>query len=157
MNQTENFELEEKLYSKEKWIEDLYPCVTEKYVEHGFTCPKDFMGIRIFDFLNLVGNDRYVAAELLEELSNYLYPDREQEYDTPYSGKTNLEKWMEEHNDLSVLLIGDIMEDQSLSVDEMFEIYDLTVECFYHSKEFNIRKYKYDHISEINYPFPNYE
>ena len=75
MNQTENFELEEKLYSKEKWIEDLYPCVTEKYVKHGFTCPKDFMGIRIFDFLNLVGNDRYVAAELLEELSNYLYPD----------------------------------------------------------------------------------
>ena len=64
---------------------------------------------------------------------------------------------MEEHSDLSILLIGDIMKDQSLSVEEMFEIYDLTVECFYNSKEFNIRQYKYSHISEINYPFPDYD
>lgn len=96
------------------------------------------------------------AAEILTELSGYLFPCRVS-YDGSKAAESRaIRTWMEDHGDFSTALIGDLLLDDSLSLEAALKIFDQAAKSFYHSSEYNTRRYRYGNICEICYPFPAY-
>ena len=148
--------LKEKLYSTKNWRLEISPRLVEHFSFLGFNCPKDFTGIRLFDLLNLNLVDCSRAAEILTELSEYLFPCRVS-YDGSKAAESRaIRTWMEDHGDFSTTLIGDLLLDDSLSLEAALKIFDQAAKSFYHSSEYNTRCYRYGNICEICYPFPAY-
>lgn len=150
-------ELERKLYSDTEWIEETDGYIADYFVNFGFQCPEDFMRIRIYDFLNLDLIERDFAEEIIERLSVFLYPDRGTWSEPTEWGTTEaVVNWLTEHPDLSKVFLRDLICDEELSLEDMMYLFDLVSMSFYHSSEYNSRKYRYGHISEIEYPFCGY-
>lgn len=153
-----SLELERKLYSKTEWIEEPDGYVADHFISLGFQCPEDFMKIRVYDFLNLDMVDNNRAEEMIVYLSDFLYPDREQYSDVVFEGGTtkSVMNWLTEHPDLSEVFLRDLICAEELCLEDMLYVFDCISMSFYHSKEYNSRKYRYGHISEIEYPFCGY-
>lgn len=156
MNQ-KSLELERKLNSETEWIEDEDGYIADHFIFLGFHCPEDFMKIRVYDFLNLDMVDNNRAEEMIVYLSDFLYPDREQHSETLVIGTTeSVINWLDENPDLSEVLLRDLICDEELCLEDMLYLFDCISMSFYHSSEYNSRKYRYSHISEIEYPFCDY-
>lgn len=75
----------------------------------------------------------------------------------PRGGTTEaVVNWIVEHPDLSEVVPRDLICDEELSLEDMMYLFDHISMSFYHSSEYNRRKYRYGHISEIEYPFCDY-
>lgn len=150
-------ELERKLYSETEWIEETDGYIADHFIFLGFHRPEDFMKIRVYDFLNLDMVDNNRAEEMIVALSDFLYPDRESYSDILYGGTTEpVMNWLSENPDLSEVLLRDLICAEELCLEDMLYIFDCISMSFYNSKEYNSRKYRYGHISEIEYPFSDY-
>lgn len=151
-----NLDLQEKLYSTKNWRREISPRLVEHFAFLGFNRPKDFTGVRLYDLLNLDLVDSSHAAEILTELSEYLFPHRVSYEGSKAAERRAIRTWMEDHGDFSTALIGDLLLDDNLSLEAALKIFDRAVKSFYHSSEYNTRRYRYGNIREINYPFPAY-
>lgn len=142
----ENNDFERKLNSKTIWVDVIDPCVTEHFIFLGFKRPADFMDIRLFDLFNLDCVDNNRAEELVLELSRFLYPDRDE-----YSEET-LECQMYEagvNYNPDELTIGELLEDETLSEEGLLGVFDWVTQHFYHSDEYDSRKYRYENLKAI--------
>lgn len=150
-------ELERKLYSYTEWLDETDGYIADHFISLGFQCPEDFMKIRVYDFLNLDMVDNNRAEEMIVYLSDFLYPYREQYSDILEGGTTEaVMNWLTENPDLSEVLLRDLICAEALCLEDMLYIFDCISMSFYHSKEYNSRKYRYGHVSEIEYPFSDY-
>lgn len=148
--------LQEKLHSTKNWRREMSPRLVEHFTSLGFNRPKDFTGIRLFDLLNLDLVDFSRAADILSELSDYLFPRRVNYDGCRAAERKAIQVWMEDHGDFSTALIGDLLLDDNLSLEAALKIFDQAAKSFYHSSEYNTRRYRYGNICEICYPFPAY-
>lgn len=143
---------ERKLLDQIEWKTQPENYITTHFVLLGFTCPNDFMKIRVYDFLNLDMVDNNRAEEMIVYLSKYLFPDRE-EYTESY-GRTTTKKilnWLESHSDPAKTTLKDLICTESMSMEEMLYVFDFLSQSFYHSDEYNSRKYLYGSIRELSY------
>ena len=143
---------EGKLLDQSEWKEQPENYITDHFVLLGFTCPNDFMKLRVYDFLNLDMVDNNRAEEMIVYLSKYLYPDRE-EYAESYGSTTTkiIFNWLESHSDPAKVTLKDLICTESMSMEEMLYIFDFLSQSFYHSGEYNSRKYLYGSIQELSY------
>ena len=148
-----NLNFEEKLNSNYLWLEEIDSHLTEHFIILGFNCPRDFIGIRFFDFLNLDGVDNIMAREIFIALSKFLYPEKELCYYEDFDAYSdNIKDWCMDYSDLSEISVGELLNYEKFNVEEMTYIFDCINESFRHSKEYD-QKNKYSHISEIPYLF----
>lgn len=150
-------ELKRKLYSNIEWLEETEGYLTDHFISLGFRCPEDFMGVRVYDFLNFDHTGRNFNEEIVECLSEFLYPERKTWSEPTGWGTTEaVVKWLAEYPDLNEVFLRDLICDEELSLEDMMYLFDHISMSFYHSSEYNSRKYRYGHISEIEYPFCGY-
>ena len=143
-------ELERKLCGKEEWRKETDEYLSDYFVCLGFECPKDFMEIRVYDFLNLDMVDNNRAEEMSVALSVFLFPERERYSKALNKGTTEtILNWLKEHEDLSKVLLRELICDNNLSLEDMLYVFDCISMSFYHGEEYNGRKYRYSHIDEI--------
>lgn len=147
-------ELKRKLYSDTEWKDVIDNLLYPHFISLGFHCPEDFMKIRVYDFLNLDMVDNNRAEEMIVALSDFLYPEREKHSEMMGKGTTEaILKWLEEHADLSKVLLRELICDDILCLEDMLYVFDCISMSFYHSNEYNSRKYHYSHIRDIKYSF----
>ena len=145
-------DFERKLYSEKEWKSSADPWIIEHFEFLGFKCPRDFMRIRFFDFLNLDCVDNNRAEEMLSALSDFLFPFRDDSYDCKkrFEEKKYIRKWIAEHTPtIDNVRIKDVLFDRNLSKEGFLDIFDCITKCFYNSKEYDKRKYKYSSIHDI--------
>ena len=145
-------EFNRKLYSDIEWRKEIEACITDHFIHLGFQCPEDFMKIRVYDFLNLDMVDNNRAEEMVVALSKFLIPDRE-DYSQIYVKGTNEKvlNWLCGYVNWGDITLRELICDKNLCIDEMQYIFDCISMSFYHSAEYNSRKYRYNHLSNIKY------
>ena len=75
------------------------------------------------------------------------------EYKAIY-GRTTTKKilnWLESHSDPAKTTLKDLICTESMSMEEMLYVFDFLSQSFYHSDEYNSRKYLYGSIRELSY------
>ncbi len=147
-----SIEFKRKLNSEKEWKTSADPWIVEHFEFLGFRRPSDFMKIRFYDFLNLDCVDNNRAEEMLVALSDYLHPRREEypDYEKRLEEKKYERKWIKEHkNNIADVTIGIVLNDENLSKQGFLDIFDFITQNFYHSTEYDSKRYKYWNISEI--------
>ena len=147
-----SIEFKRKLNSEKEWKTSADPWIIEHFEFLGFRCPRDFMKIRFYDFLNLDCVDNNRAEEMLVALSDFLFPGREEypDYEKRLEEKKYERKWIKENkNNIADITIGIVLNDENLSKQGFLDIFDIITQSFYHSTEYDSKRYKYCNISEI--------
>lgn len=145
-------ELERKLKSNKEWKSSTDLWIIEHFEFLGFKCPKDFMKVRFYDFFNLDCVDNNRAEEMLIALSDFLYPHREDYFDyyDRLDEKKYIRKWLKEHkSNIDDVRIEEILCDGNLSKEGFRNIFDVITQCFYRSREYDSRNYKYWSLNSI--------
>ncbi len=149
MNMKEK-EMESKLRSRTKWQETTDEAICSLFRGLGFHCPEDFMEVRVYDFLNLDRVDNNRAEEMIVALTELLYPDKEKYSDRFDSVRIEpVMLWLIEHPNPSTVTLRDLICAEKLSLEEILDAFDAVSMGFYHSPEYNSRKYRYGHRREI--------
>lgn len=151
MNESKK-DIERKLLDKIEWTKQEENYVVDHFLFLGFTCPNDFMKIRVYDFLNLDMVDNNRAEEMIVYLSHYLFSDRE-EYSETYGNRTTPEilNWLKDNPDPQKTTLKDLICAETMSEEEMLYVFDFLSQSFYRSNEYNSRKYLYGSVRELDY------
>ena len=145
-------EFERKLRSNKEWRFSTDIWIIEHFEFLGFKCPQDFMRLRFYDYFNLDCVDNNRAEEMLLALSDFLFPDREEDldYEEHLEEEKYIHSWLKEHkNIIADTRIEDILCDENISKDGFLELFDCITQCFYKSSEYDSRHYKYGNLNAI--------
>ena len=145
----ENANMKEKLNSETLWKESVDSWVAEHFAFLGFKKAGDFMKVRLYDFFNLDCVDNNRAEEMIVGLLHFLYPDREEYYESYMPLEVHAKMMINLMPHPSEITIGDLLKEESFSEEEMLLMFDYITQSFYKSDEYDSRHYKYGNIREI--------
>ena len=146
---TQTSELKRRIRSKKEWRASADPWLIEHFLLLGFKRPKDFMRLRLFDFLNLDCVDNNRAEEMIVGLSRFLYPGKEKFGDSSPRRRAYCRVLLNILPHPSDMTIKDLISEMFFTVEEMLEVFDYVTQCFYKSGEYDNRNYKYWNIKDI--------
>jgi len=147
-----NTRLKTSLNSKEIGKHDEYHHAGEFYIK-GFSTVKDLISIRMFEYLNIAGNDNNKAEEMLLCLYSFPHPDMgaidngigncsiDQYFD--FKG------WRKEHSDCKGVTLDDLLLADGINRSALLNLFDSLSRAFYKSDEYDSRRYKYSNLREI--------
>lgn len=122
------------------------------YAILGFRTLGDFLGMRVYDFLNMNQNDNGYAGNTLLDIYSFVNPNNELDESIMYGEikqPINTRHWIKEHGYAENVTIEEIIFDPYMNKKALNSIFNSISRSFYKSDEYNSREYKYAYLHEV--------
>ena len=122
------------------------------YAILGFRTLGDFLGMRVYDFLNMNQNDSGYAGNTILDLYNFVNPNNEIDeaiYYYAIDQPINTRRWIAEHGSAENITIEEIIFDPLMNKEALNNIFNSICRAFYKSSEYSIRQYKYAYLRDV--------
>lgn len=122
------------------------------YAILGFRTLGDFLGMRVYDFLNMNKNDSGYAGNTILDLYNFVNPNNEIDEAIYYDAieqPINTRRWIAERGSAENITIEEIIFDPLMNKEALNNIFNSNCRAFYKSSEYSIRQYKYAYLRDV--------
>lgn len=122
------------------------------YAILGFRTLGDFLGMSVYDFLNMNQNDSGYAGNTILDLYNFVNPNNEIDEAIYYDAieqPINTRRWIAEHGSAENITIEEIIFDPLMNKEALNNIFNSICRSFYKSSEYNICQYKYAYLRDV--------
>ena len=122
------------------------------YAILGFRTLGDFLGMRVYDFLNMNQNDSGYAGNTILDLYNFVNPNNEIDEAIYYDAieqPINTRRWIAEHGSAENITIEEIIFDPLMNKEALNNIFNSICRAFYKSSEYSIRQYRYAYLRDV--------
>jgi hypothetical protein len=129
----------------EKWLPDDEFYIAHYFTNLGFSHLYELMPMRLYDLMNMNGINPIKAEEIIVSLYRYLKPEQ---YDADNSMRYGFvdqmfdyREWRRNHKALSAVTVQDIVCEDLINLEAIYDIIDAVKYAFFRSNEYNSRRY----------------